>query len=398
MPNRITSSTGTGIESGGRRGGILPHDALNNLFRALRKEGYKIVGPTVANQAVVYDELADASELPWGWADEQAPGTYRLVHDGGERAFGFAVGPHSWKRYLFPPERSLWRGRVREDGHFDASESTDEPVPTAFIGVRACEVAAIEIQDRVFLHGPFVDEAYRRRRERSLIVAVQCTSAASTCFCSSMGTGPDLTRGYDIALTELVDVDGHRFLVEAGSDRGRDLLDTLALTDPTPADIRAANDAVEQAAASIVRHVEAADAHDVLLGNLDHPQWDDVADRCLGCTNCTLVCPTCFCSTVEDVADLTGRDVERRQVWDSCFTADHSYLHGGSVRASIKSRYRQWLTHKLATWIDQFGTSGCVGCGRCITWCPVGIDLTAELDAFRTHPEHAESSAEAGDA
>jgi ferredoxin len=86
---------------------------------------------------------------------------------------------------------------------------------------------------------------------------------------------------------------------------------------------------------------------------------------------------------VTDTTDLTGAVSERTRVWDSCFTASFSYVHGGSVRATIRSRYRQWLTHKLATWFDQFGTSGCVGCGRCITWCPVGIDITEEAAAIR---------------
>src|SRR6185295_19043097 len=131
------------------------------------------------------------------------------------------------------------------------------------------------------------------------------------------------------------------------------------------------------------RRMDTADIKELLYRNQEHPRWDDVADRCLGCANCTLACPTCFCGSVEDVSDLSGDTAERWRRWDSCFTLDHSYLHGGSVRASIRSRYRQWLTHKVASWIDQFGTSGCVGCGRCITWCPVGIDITEEVAAIR---------------
>jgi formate hydrogenlyase subunit 6/NADH:ubiquinone oxidoreductase subunit I len=107
-----------------------------------------------------------------------------------------------------------------------------------------------------------------------------------------------------------------------------------------------------------------------------------VAQRCLACTNCTLVCPTCFCVAVEDTTDLAGDHVERHRRWDSCFTAGHSYVHGGSVHASTASRYRQWMTHKLSTWFDQFGSSGCVGCGRCIAWCPAAIDITEEAAAI----------------
>ncbi len=387
----VAQHAGSGDEPGhdaGDRGsnmGVMAAAGLTDLIKALQDAGYRVVGPTVAGGAVVYGDLTDASALPWGWTDEQDAGVYRLRKADNGRAFGYSVGPHSWKQYLFPPERLLWRGHVDDDGRFDAHEVSDPPTRTAFVGVRGCEIAAIEIQDQVFLGGPYVDESYRQRRESILIVAVQCTTAASTCFCSSMGTGPAVERGFDVALTEIEGEEGDdfRFLVEAGSDRGAALLTHLPITVAAPLDIAAARSAVKSTAEGMVRRIDTEGIHDLLLENLDHPHWDEIAERCLACTNCTMVCPTCFCTNVEDVSDLTGREVERRQTWDSCFTGGHSYLHGGSVRASIKSRYRQWLTHKLATWIDQFGTSGCVGCGRCITWCPVGIDLTAEVATFR---------------
>ena len=144
------------------------------------------------------------------------------------------------------------------------------------------------------------------------------------------------------------------------------------------------------AAERMGRSLDPTDLRGLLARNLEHPRWDDVATRCLSCTNCTLVCPTCFCSSVEDVTDLAGEGAERNRVWDSCFSVDHSYIHGGSIRPSGRSRYRQWLTHKFGTWHDQFGTSGCVGCGRCITWCPVAIDVTEELAAIRADEEVSE--------
>jgi formate hydrogenlyase subunit 6/NADH:ubiquinone oxidoreductase subunit I len=137
-----------------------------------------------------------------------------------------------------------------------------------------------------------------------------------------------------------------------------------------------------------IRHLDTAGLRDLLYENFEHPRWDNVAARCLSCANCTMVCPTCFCTTVEDVSDISGNHAERWRRWDSCFTQSFSYIHGGSVRTSAKSRYRQWMTHKLASWTDQFGTSGCVGCGRCITWCPVGIDITEEVRAIRESIVH----------
>jgi len=142
----------------------------------------------------------------------------------------------------------------------------------------------------------------------------------------------------------------------------------------------------ENAVRHMGRRLDTDGLRDLLYANADNPQWDDVASRCLSCTNCTMVCPTCFCTNVEDVADLTGNEAERHRVWDSCFNADFSYIHGGTVRTSGRSRYRQWMTHKLAAWHDQFGSSGCVGCGRCVTWCPAAIDITAEAAAMRGAP------------
>jgi formate hydrogenlyase subunit 6/NADH:ubiquinone oxidoreductase subunit I len=197
-----------------------------------------------------------------------------------------------------------------------------------------------------------------------------------------MGTGPQAESGYDLALTELLDAP-HRFLVDVGSERGAELLAELPRREATTSDLASAVASGEAARGRMGRTMETDGVRDLLLASLDSPRWDDVASRCLSCANCTLVCPTCFCSTVEDATDLTGDHAERWRVWDTCFSVDYSYIHGGSIRPSTRSRYRQWLTHKLATWQDQFGTSGCVGCGRCITWCPVGIDITEEVDALR---------------
>jgi ferredoxin len=175
----------------------------------------------------------------------------------------------------------------------------------------------------------------------------------------------------------------HRFVVEIGTDAGAAMLDSVPHQSADPEHTADAARMVEAAAGHMGRRMDSAGLQELLATTLKHSRWDTVAERCLSCGNCTLVCPTCFCSAVADTSDLSGEHTERWRRWDSCFTGDFSYIHGGSVRASIRSRYRQWLTHKLGTWHDQFGTSGCVGCGRCITWCPVGIDLTEEVAALR---------------
>jgi ferredoxin len=360
---------------------VIAPEALDLVVSTLRTRGYRVLGPTVRDGAIIYDDLESADELPIGWTDRQDGGTYRLERRADEARFGYAVGPHSWKRFLFPPRVRLWRAKLNGGTPAIDEEPLDE-TPLAFVGVRSCELHAIEIQDRVFIGGKHVDRDYAARRDGAFLVAVNCFEPGGTCFCTSMGTGPKVQSGYDLALTELLDRE-HRFLVEAGTERGAEVLAELGGRSPVAADLDAAEASVESAAERMGRSMETFDLRELLARNLEHPRWEEVANRCLTCGNCTLVCPTCFCSAVEDETDLAGEEAERFRVWDNCFSVDYSYIHGGSIRPSGSSRYRQWMTHKLGTWHDQFGSSGCVGCGRCITWCPVGIDITEEVAAIR---------------
>jgi ferredoxin len=360
---------------------VIP-EGLKALFDALKRRGYRVIGPTLPGGAIIYDDIAGIADLPEGWSDEQAGGHYRLNKRDDGALFGYAVGPHSWKQFLHPPVLPLWRAEKHNRGFDIASESESLP-RLAFIGMRSCELHAIAIQDRVFLSGPHVDPQYRARREGAFIVAVNCGQAGGTCFCVSMDTGPKAQSGFDLALTEIITRGRHVFLLEVGTELGAQVLSEIPHESAQAGDIAQAEAVLARTAASMGRTMEADDVKDLLLGNLQHPRWDDVAERCLTCSNCTMVCPTCFCTAVEDASDVSGEVATRSRRWDSCFTMDFSYIHGGSVRSSAKSRYRQWMTHKLATWFDQFGTSGCVGCGRCITWCPVGIDITEEVRAIR---------------
>jgi ferredoxin len=361
---------------------VLTRERLGDLLTALRTDGYRLVGPTVRDGAIVHAEIDGIDDLPAGWTTAQEAGAYRLRPRENRALFGYAVGPHSWKPYFFVPTRRLWRAR-RRDETFEVVEERSEAPRLALIGARACDLHAVAIQDRIFGGGQHIDADYAARRQDVFVVAVNCGEAGGTCFCTSMNAGPRVTQGFDLALTELIDAEGHRFLGEIGSVAGAALLSGLSHDLARDEDRRAADQVVERTAQSMGRALEVGGIKELLYRNLGHPRWDDVAGRCLGCANCTLVCPTCFCATVEDTTDLTGEHAERIRRWDSCFTLGHSHVHGGSVRASLKARYRQWLTHKLASWIDQFGSSGCVGCGRCITWCPVGIDITQEVAAIR---------------
>ncbi len=355
---------------------------LQQLLDALRGSGYELIGPTVRDAAIVYDAIESVDELPAGWTDRQDGGSYRLERRDDQALFGYAVGPHAWKRFLHPPRLKLWRAQ-RAGTAFRVEASAEEAPRYAFLGVRACELHAIAIQDRVLIGDRYPDPAYRARREGAFVVALNCSVAGGTCFCVSMDTGPAAGPGFDLALTELVGPQRHAFVIQVGSDKGEQALSRVRRREASAEELAAAEAVIARTASSMGRELQADGLPELLLRNLEHPRWDEVAQRCLSCANCTMVCPTCFCTSVEDVTDLSGDSAERVRRWDSCFTLEFSHLHGGSVRASAKSRYRQWMTHKLATWVDQFGSSGCVGCGRCITWCPVGIDLTEEARAIR---------------
>lgn len=355
---------------------------LGRLIDALRQRGYQVIGPVIRDGAICYGPIEKAGDLPAGWTSEQNPGSYRLKRRSDDAFFGYATGPRSMKDFLHVSEVRTFTAE-RADGPFRILPNREAPPRYAFLGVRGCDIAGMFVQDRVLLNGGPKDVFYESRRRNCLIIAVHCAEPAGTCFCTSMGTGPR-ARNFDLAMTEFVNADSHEFLVEIGSEAGAELLEGIP-AETAPAEMTNGSRALtEHAEHSITRRLDKHRAADLLRENFDSPHWDRVAERCLACGNCTMVCPTCFCVTFEDSSDITGQHAERRRKWDSCYSVDFSYIHGGSIRSSTKSRYRQWLTHKLSSWVDQFGSSGCVGCGRCITWCPVGIDLTEEVPVIET--------------
>ncbi len=351
---------------------------LQDLINLLRERGYRVVGPVSRDGAVVFDEIRSAAELPLGFREAQAPGSYQLEPSGGSDYFGVVNGPGSLKRFFFAPREQLIEIDL-EGRSFRTREIPPAAPPTAFLGVRACDLAAVALQDRIFLHDLYADPHYQARRRGVLLIAVNCTRPAATCFCASLDTGPEARSGFDLALTEFDD----GFLARAGSPAGEELLAALGGQVADAARSAREAEALRACAARMERSLATADLPELLYENLDHPRWDEVAERCLSCTNCTMVCPTCFCHDERDEPTLDGQRSVRVREWDSCFNRDHAQVHGKNFRPHIRDRYRQWLVHKVASWIDQFGSSGCVGCGRCITWCPVGIDLTEEVAAIR---------------
>lgn len=349
-----------------------PKSEIFSLISLLKDRGYRVIGPVFRDGVVLFEELENPEDLAVGVVEEQEEGKYRAFKvEGDGRFFGYTHGPNSLKHFLHPTNRKLLKIKP------DLSQEIElEEERYAFIGVRGCDLRALYILDNVFINkNPHPDVHYRALREKVFIVAINCTSPADTCFCTSMGTGPYVEEGFDIALTELKD----GFLARSGSERGKELLNRLKGREPREEDLKEERKLIGEAEDRIKRRVNTEGLPQKLLERLEDPAWEEVARRCLACGSCTMVCPTCFCYEVIDDIEMDGSESSRIRRWDVCFRTEFSAIHGVPIRASVKAKYRQWLMHKFSYWVGQFGEFGCVGCGRCIAWCPVGIDITEEV-------------------
>ncbi len=369
---------------------------LKDFFEVLGPS-YRIIGPKIENGVVILAEIK-YGDIPAGYRDSQKPGRYRLSPEKDSQVFSFSSGPDSFKRFLNPPLAELFHFHRFETGLGITSPPFSEKggisetgLPICFMGIRACDLWALKLYDRIFPGGRVRDRTYESLRRNSLIIAFNCLYPSGNCFCLSTGTGPEVKDTFDVAVTELKD----SFLLEEGSARGKEILGLLPLGHAGERQSLEKRERIETCKALFRKSIAADELPEIIFRNLDHPHWEDIARRDLECGNCTQVCPTCFCNTSYDFVypggisgedkcnlELSGR---RLRKWDSCFSRDFAQVHGGNFRLSRKARYRHWMAHKLAYMQDQFGLPGCVGCGRCITWCPAGIDITRELEALRPH-------------
>ena len=367
---------------------------LRVLFDSLR-DSYTVIGPKISDGVIVLSEIG-FDDIPAGYKDRQGGGSYRLRDEKETDVFTFSNGPDSLKRFLHPPVNELFSFKKSRMGiSVDPAPKADKPM--AFVGVRACDIWALKLYDRIFLEGPVRDPSYSAFRKDSLVIGVNCMSPGDNCFCSSMGTGPEITPEVtkvtpeatnvaDIVLSELED----GFILEAVSPRGCEVLDGLAGRDVTEKDREEKRSRVERSKKMMKKSVPYGELPSLIYRNLEHPRWAHTEKRDLECGNCTQVCPTCFCNSSYDIVKLAGfspKSPELRGVrvrkWDSCFSRNFARVHGGNFRPSRRARYRQWMGHKLVYTREQFGLPGCVGCGRCITWCPVGIDITEDVEALK---------------
>lgn len=356
---------------------VLPKAALQQVLTNLKERGFTVLGPRLDGDAVVVGEITSTNDFPIGFTSQHSPGHYRLTRTSKGEYFAALPAPPAWKRFLNPPHSDLLRSRKTEAGW--VFEPAQDVAPQyALVGIRSCELQALSIYDSLFLTSDYRDPHYSRRRESMFVLAVNCTTAVSTCFCASLGTGPRASAGFDLALTELPDA----FVVTVGSEAGSDVLEGVKWHAASAFDLGRANQLVQHVEQQMSPKIDVSKLPDAIYSELDHSLWDDIALRCMSCGNCTMSCPTCFCSTVVDKSDLRGENTARVRTWDSCFAVEFSHVHGGNIRPTIRARYRQWLTHKMAASVQQFGRPACVGCGNCITWCPAGIDITEGVRAL----------------
>ena len=288
----------------------------------------------VAQGAIIFDEVRRLEQLPIGWTDEQEGGTYRLKRRDDGAYFGYAVGPHSWKKYLFPSRMTLFTIEQTANS-FAVHGQPGAGSRYAFLGARSCDLHAIEIQDRVFLRGPICRSALSGPPRAGIHHRGELWRGRGDVFLHEHENGPEggsrFRPGADRAGRTFRGRGGHR--PRARDHGGR----SLPRGRPAP-DLGAAARVVRDTESQITRRLDTSDLPELLYNNLEHARWDDVAERCLSCTNCTMVCPTCFCHSIEDVPDLDGQRSERVRLWDSCFNFDHAHTAGGNMRPDIRSR------------------------------------------------------------
>ena len=340
---------------------VIAKESMPRLLDALL-EGYRVLAPTSRDGVTHFGELTSGDVVPI-----ELPNTKRSV-----------------KEVLLPRTETLF---VFDGEGVEQAPNTEDLEPRkgrVVLGVRPCDAASVPMLDKVFLDGGDEDAYYAARRRNTWFVGLGCNHPASTCFCTSVGGGPFAAEGLDILLSDL----GDRYLVRVTSSKGAELLASIAsaptalLEEATEADVRAGEELARGAAARIPPAVEIVGLQAKLAQVYDDESfWEEIQRGCLGCGVCTYLCPTCHCFDVVD--ETNGRRGRRARIWDSCqYALFTRHASGHNPRPSGKERMRQRVMHKFRYFVDNYGLTACVGCGRCVRNCPVNMDIRQVLQAI----------------
>lgn len=304
------------------------------------------------------------------------------VEEGGLRRFRavgsaeevcLAPGKTRWspKEFLLPRTETLFSYSV-DDGRVSLQGSSVDDAEQVLVGVRPCDAAGLTRLDAIFLTGE-ADSLYARRRERSTIVSLACDEAEPECFCTAVGGGPAGEEGSDVQLIAAAEA----WLVVPLTPKGEAL--TAPLRDraasPSAEEWAQARERVQRVEAGLRQSPVAREWASVLESSFDLPLWEALGRRCVGCSICTYVCPSCSCFDVQDTGNAWCG--ERCRSWDSCtFALFTRHASGHNPRPTQASRYRQRVLHKFAYFpLENDGRFMCVGCGRCVKLCPVGMSI-----------------------
>lgn len=335
----------TGEETFQNSNFLIKKDVFLNFIDTLKYE-YKVIGPVKENSHYIFKEIYSSSDLQMDYPTTMlSPG----------------------KMFIYKPREDILRFNI--ESSIAIEEIKHEIEKQIIVGIHPCDMHAILYLDRVFLNG-FIDPHYKMRRENSILIAINCSQVLENCFCSSVGTGPYLKvhSGYDMVLTDL----GDDYLVEIKSSRAFNIKGKEA----NPEIFKLKSEKEKTLLNSFRKHIDVKGIDELFIKNLDHPVWSITADeRCLSCSNCVMVCPTCFCYDIIDEMDMNLKEIIRFRQLDACQDIKFAKVHGGNYRQRRSSRLRQFVMHNL-NYTSQYGLIKTVGCGRCITWCPTKIDLT----------------------
>lgn len=326
-------------------------DNLKKLIDSLSSAGVRVVAPVKNDEGmVVYGEIFSSAD---------------------NLAFDEVIGRYSPKDSFFPQTETLLT--YRKDGN-KVNVKPESPVikETVLFGIRPCDAAAMKSLNSVFRWG-YIDNLFTDRIDSATVISMGCSIADDYCFCTSVGLAPDSKVGSDVLLKK--DKSGN-YQAEFVTEKGEKFI--------------AANNSFfsssgENAELEPVAEVTALDINiDKIKGwlddseNFDRDEWKILADQCVGCGGCTFVCPTCHCFDIVD--EPYGNQGKRIKNWDGC-QFDHFTLHasGHNPRDTQPKRWRNRFHCKFKIYPDRFEKKGCVGCGRCIRVCPVGVDITEAM-------------------